>query len=180
MLNLKLQNTTADTLPSVGESNPPLKDSRLADYETNFDDTCSVEAMLEATKSRCQVSQFFIQALQNGRKTVLMTNLLHNPSKSTEPGTVWSLGRSSTCAIALEHPSISRCHAVIGYHPDEGLYISDLNSSNGTWVNRRRVLPMQRIPLQDGDIVRLGTFDIEFFTSSTAAAPSTFQDITRF
>lgn len=180
MLDLKFHDTPADPLPPVGESSPPLKDSLLADYGASFDDTCSVEAMLESAQSRCQVSPFFIQALQNGRKTILMTNLLHNPSKSTEPGTVWSLGRSSTCAIALDHPSISRCHAVIGYHPDEGLYISDLNSSNGTWVNRRRVLPMQRIPLQDGDILRLGTFDVEFFTITTATVPSTFQDITRF
>ncbi len=180
MLDLKLHDTTADPLPPVGESSPHLKDSLLADYGTSFEDTCSVEAMLESTQSRCQVSQFFIQALQNGRKTILMTNLLHTPSRSTESGTVWSLGRSSTCAIALDNPSVSRCHAVIGYHPDEGLYISDLNSSNGTWVNRRRVPPMQRIPLQDGDIVRLGTLDIEFFVSSTATAPSAFQDITRF
>ncbi|GAB4143817.1 MAG: hypothetical protein Fur0046_21100 [Cyanobacteria bacterium J069] len=180
MLDLKFHDTSADPLPSVGESSSHLKDILVADYGAGFDETCSLEALMESTQSRCQVSPFFIQAFQNGRKTILMTNLLSDPSKATSPGTVWSIGRSSTCAIALDNPSVSRCHAVIGYHHDEGLYISDLNSSNGTWVNRRRVFPMQRISLQDGDLIRLGTLDIEFFLSSSTVVVAAFSDVTRF
>jgi hypothetical protein len=50
----------------------------------------------------------------------------------------------------------SRQHAVILF--EEGtLTIEDLNSANGTFVNRTRVHPGQKRPLQEQDIIQLGT-----------------------
>ena len=46
--------------------------------------------------------------------------------------------------------SISRNHACLFRH-DDGLYLRDLNSSNGTWVNDTRVPPGQERRLQNGD-----------------------------
>ncbi len=49
----------------------------------------------------------------------------------------------------------SRQHAAITC---EGftLEIEDLNSANGTYVNRSRVVPGQKQPLRDGDIIQIG------------------------
>jgi hypothetical protein len=50
----------------------------------------------------------------------------------------------------------SRQHAVIVLQ-DNILTVEDLNSSNGTFVNRTRVYPGQKRVLQPGDVVQIGT-----------------------
>jgi hypothetical protein len=50
----------------------------------------------------------------------------------------------------------SRQHAVITFE-DGLLTIEDLNSANGTFVNRTRVYPGQKRPLQVNDVLQLGT-----------------------
>jgi pSer/pThr/pTyr-binding forkhead associated (FHA) protein len=55
---------------------------------------------------------------------------------------------------ALEQ-GISGLHAAVE-HTEEGLRIVDLGSTNGTYVNGRRVLAEQAHMLRDGDEVRLG------------------------
>lgn len=49
----------------------------------------------------------------------------------------------------------SRQHAVIILEGDK-LYIEDLNSLNGTFVNRSRIYAGQRMELQDQDVVQIG------------------------
>ncbi len=55
---------------------------------------------------------------------------------------------------AMRH-GVSRRHALI--RPGEQLlYLIDQNSTNGTWVNGRRLLPGRDFPLSDGDVIELG------------------------
>jgi hypothetical protein len=54
----------------------------------------------------------------------------------------------------------SRQHACISLH-DGVLVIEDLNSSNGTFVNRTRVYPNQKRTLQIGDIIQIGTVQLK-------------------
>jgi hypothetical protein len=54
----------------------------------------------------------------------------------------------------------SRQHAVITYQ-DRVLVIEDLNSTNGTFVNRTRVHPGEKRPLQAGDVVQIGTVQLQ-------------------
>jgi pSer/pThr/pTyr-binding forkhead associated (FHA) protein len=54
----------------------------------------------------------------------------------------------------------SRHHAVI--HIEEGaLTIEDLNSMNGTYVNRHRVYPGQKRTLKAGDVLQIGTIQLK-------------------
>lgn len=54
----------------------------------------------------------------------------------------------------------SRQHALITF--EEGaLTIEDLNSSNGTYVNRARVYPGQKRPLNVGDTVQIGNVQMK-------------------
>lgn len=54
----------------------------------------------------------------------------------------------------------SRQHAVITYE-DGRLSIEDLNSSNGTFVNRARIYPGQKRPLKANDIIQIGTVQMK-------------------
>jgi pSer/pThr/pTyr-binding forkhead associated (FHA) protein len=54
----------------------------------------------------------------------------------------------------------SRQHACISFE-DNVLQIEDLNSANGTYVNRTRVYPGQKRPLSVNDIVQIGNVQLK-------------------
>lgn len=67
-------------------------------------------------------------------------------------GATTSIGRSSNNDIQIPEQHVSRQHAVIRYR--DGMFmISDLGSSNGTFVNEMRV--EEQMPLIAGDEIRL-------------------------
>lgn len=53
--------------------------------------------------------------------------------------------------------SISRRHALISQH-NNSYSLSDLGSTNGTWLNQQLLQPGKNYPLQNLDLVRLGLF----------------------
>ena len=55
--------------------------------------------------------------------------------------------------LVLDHPTISRRHAII-YQRDKSWFIADAGSSNGTFVNLMPAVEPAR--LTDGDEIRLG------------------------
>jgi pSer/pThr/pTyr-binding forkhead associated (FHA) protein len=54
----------------------------------------------------------------------------------------------------------SRQHALITFE-NGALEIEDLNSSNGTFVNRTRIYPGQKTPLKVNDVVQIGTVQMK-------------------
>jgi general secretion pathway protein A len=68
------------------------------------------------------------------------------------------IGRHSHNEINLRDGSVSRYHAMI-VPEGNGWVVVDLNSTNGTTVNGEAV---QRRPLEDGDRIAVGRFEIEF------------------
>lgn len=54
----------------------------------------------------------------------------------------------------------SRQHACISFEGDQ-LLIEDLNSANGTYVNRTRVYPGQKRPLLVNDIIQIGNVQLK-------------------
>ena len=61
-----------------------------------------------------------------------------------EPDRVWS----------------SRQHAVIALQ-DGAMTIEDLHSANGTYVNRARVPSGEKRPLNPGDLIQIGTVQLQ-------------------
>lgn len=57
---------------------------------------------------------------------------------------------------------VSRVHAAI-HREEDGFYIEDLGSSNGTWVDEERVYPHQRHVLQNASEIRLGGLHLRTF-----------------
>jgi len=74
------------------------------------------------------------------------------------------LGRDTGCTVALPDDSVSRRHALIEPH-DEFHRISDLGSTNGTYVNEHRLYE-PRI-LHAGDRVRLGSQVFKYLSSDS-------------
>jgi hypothetical protein len=63
------------------------------------------------------------------------------------------IGREG-CDVVLADPEVSRRHATVRAFGDGGVAIEDLGSTNGTFVNERRVDGV--VALRDGDSVRFG------------------------
>ena len=62
-----------------------------------------------------------------------------------------TIGRDSSCSLMLDHPKVSREHAAIQYKPD-GIWLTDLDSKNGTKVGEQRIginLPIRLNTNQD-------------------------------
>lgn len=78
------------------------------------------------------------------------------------------IGRATNCDIQLPANSVSRQHAEVQVAGDK-LVVRDLNSSNGTYVNRKKVAESE---LKPGDEVRFDTFSFEV-TGQAAAAGKT-------
>ena len=63
------------------------------------------------------------------------------------------IGRIGDNDIVLPDPNVSRVHARVEKH-DGAYHIMDLESTNGTWVNERRV---SSALLKENDVIRLGS-----------------------
>jgi hypothetical protein len=70
-----------------------------------------------------------------------------------------TLGRRRSCARVYDDESISRHHALIT-RTAGSLVVHDLDSTNGTWLNGRRI--SGNAQLRDGDELRLGRLRLEF------------------
>lgn len=68
---------------------------------------------------------------------------------------VCTLGRTADNTIVIDSPRISRHHTQIRLLPD-GAIVEDMGSTNGTWVNNRRLTGPQR--LTPGDIIGLADY----------------------
>src|SRR5947209_10538317 len=68
-----------------------------------------------------------------------------------------TLGVQIDCHVCLAGKQVSRQHAQIvadgGQH-----FVEDLGSSNGTYLNGRRIPPRTRVPLTDRDTLQVGPY----------------------
>ena len=73
------------------------------------------------------------------------------------PNSINKIGRNPlTNTVILNHNSISKEHALIEFDSNRQGYISDLFSSNGTFVNGIKISSNQKFSLNDGDILKFG------------------------
>jgi FHA domain-containing protein len=73
-------------------------------------------------------------------------------------GDQMTIGRSPDAEVFLDDVTVSRNHALLVRRRD-GVYIDDLGSLNGTYVNRRRI---ESHKLQDGDELQVGKYKLTF------------------
>ncbi|KAK3012393.1 hypothetical protein RJ639_010558 [Escallonia herrerae] len=68
----------------------------------------------------------------------------------------YMFGRVDLCDFVLEHPTISRFHAVLQFKKNGDAYIYDLGSTHGTYVNKNQVKKKVYVELHVGDVIRFG------------------------
>jgi len=69
-----------------------------------------------------------------------------------------TIGRSPDAEIFLDDVTVSRKHALLVKRRD-GLYIDDLGSLNGTYINRRRI---ESHKLANGDELQVGKYKLTY------------------
>ena len=95
-------------------------------------------------------------------KLVPLTNRALEPLQILSSMPVLTVGREKESDYRIATTQISRVHAKLFNRPD-GLYIEDVNSTNGTFINTKRIPAMTEQKLEKGDVV--GFANEEFFVS---------------
>ncbi|KAF9427063.1 Kanadaptin [Podila epigama] len=91
--------------------------------------------------------QFSFEVIKNG----VIVDRVEAPEKE-----FMVIGRLPMCDLEMEHPSLSRYHAVVQFKSNGECFIYDLNSSHGTKLNKARIPPNVHVPLKPGDQLRFG------------------------
>ncbi len=110
-----------------------------------------------ATRSTGILPQF---DTRSGRKPVLIS--VYGPT----PGTVYPIdselviGRADDASITVQDERVSRHHTRVVVRGPESVFVEDLESKNGTWVNGKRVTSVE---LQNGDTLQIGNETVFHF-----------------
>lgn len=70
----------------------------------------------------------------------------------------WNIGRRPNNDLVLDHLAVSGRHAAIDIS-EEGSYVLDLGSTNGTCVNGQ---PIKKHLLQNNDMIEVGKYQLKF------------------
>src|SRR3954463_11965896 len=84
-----------------------------------------------------------------------------------------TLGRSADNDIVLDNLVVSGHHCAFELRGLADVFIEDLGSTNGTYINGKMV---KRQKLSDGEVVAIGNFRVQYLAES--AQPSGFSETT--
>ena len=73
------------------------------------------------------------------------------------PGGVRTLGRATGADFSVDGALVSRVHCRLSATPGGGLEVRDLDSTNGTYVNGKRI---QTVQLEPGDRIQIGRVEL--------------------
>lgn len=102
--------------------------------------------------STCE-EKFSFEVIKNGA-------VIDNIDLSTK--TYHVIGRLPSCDVTMEHPSLSRHHAVVQYSGGsseqfpKGWYLYDLDSTHGTWINKNKVPPQRYHKIHVDYVMKFG------------------------
>ena len=83
------------------------------------------------------------------------------------PGDTRTIGRATGAQFVVEAPLVSRVHCRLTCSTDGGLVVEDLGSTNGTFVNARRVEGL--VPLAAGTTLTVGRVGFEVLKAEEGA-----------
>lgn len=100
-------------------------------------------------------------ALKRNIRQIRKRNYSHNPEKVM-------IGRSEINDIVFPNHNVSRIHAFLSVNlSDNRCYLCDLKSSNGTFLNKKRIIPHQIYKLASNDeIIFGGEVKVVYLSSS--------------
>ncbi|MEO0456065.1 MAG: FHA domain-containing protein [Cyanobacteria bacterium P01_A01_bin.114] len=174
MLNPKVLSEYDSTLSKLEEQEAQdrieLFQAFMRLYEQNrdfVDEILSLEGPMPRTS---RTAAQYIQGVVTPDEIYLVSNLPtgHSQRFIAKNGT-WAMGRDPRKSdLVIPDKRLSRCHAAIQYGKD-GFLISDLESTNGTYVNGELVRRVYT--LKDGDRIRLGRLTFHFYACYQVPQP---------
>ena len=85
----------------------------------------------------------------------------HEVNLSLEPGgRRLSIGRGADNALRITHSSVSKVHAALVLKTDGTILIADTGSTNGTFLNGRRLSYGEARSLEEGDVITFGEVEV--------------------
>jgi pSer/pThr/pTyr-binding forkhead associated (FHA) protein len=73
-----------------------------------------------------------------------------------------SVGRISDNELALNDASVSKIHAALLMNHEGTLLVADTGSTNGTFINGRRISYGEARQIEAGDVVGFGDVEVRF------------------
>ena len=83
----------------------------------------------------------------------------HQPGTTFDIGEGATMGRSDGAAIRVDDPFASSAHARI-FPRGEYMYLEDMGSTNGTYLNGRQVKATERLKM--ADVIRIGDSEYRY------------------
>jgi pSer/pThr/pTyr-binding forkhead associated (FHA) protein len=133
-------------------------------HSSLLDEILQLENLSQPSFTRVKAG--YVHGVVDNTAVYLMTNLGDNQTQSLrQPQQIWTIGRSRNSGIYIGDSHLSRRHAAIQHIDEQGFYLIDFNSTNGSFVNGDRAV--KPIKLKDGDRIRLGNMTFDFFVNYT-------------
>jgi hypothetical protein len=73
-----------------------------------------------------------------------------------------TVGRATDSDVHLDHASVSKIHAALMLNREGTLLVSDTGSTNGTYINGRRIAYGEARQIEEGDVVGFGDVEVRF------------------
>ena len=100
---------------------------------------------------------YFLEVIKNG--SVIEHFSLHSDREKEIAKSYLAIGRFDPCDIKLEHPSVSRFHAVLQYgelvRGRPQWFLFDMNSTHGVRLNKRPIQKSTFVPLTAGHVFQI-------------------------
>ncbi|WP_191756792.1 FHA domain-containing protein [Komarekiella delphini-convector] len=137
---------------------------KLYEYHSSLlDEILQLENVYQPSLTK--VKPCYVNGVVDTTAVYLITNLCENETQTLrQPQQIWTIGRDRSSGIRIADSYLSRRHAAIQFI-DQGFYLVDFNSTNGSFVNGERAY--QPLKLKDGDRIKLGSMSFNFFINHT-------------
>ncbi|NEQ23117.1 MAG: FHA domain-containing protein, partial [Microcoleus sp. SIO2G3] len=113
-------------------------------------------------KTFASIATRCVTGIIQGQTACLVSNLANGKTQTLlQAQGIWTIGRDRQLSIPIPDRRLSRHHAAIQYIQNQGFYLVDLGSMNGSFVNGEP-LPGRHL-LRDGDRIRLSNLTFSFF-----------------
>jgi hypothetical protein len=73
-----------------------------------------------------------------------------------------NVGRAADSELSLNDSSVSKVHAALVMNPEGTLLVADTGSTNGTYINGRRITYGEARQINEGDVVSFGDVEVRF------------------
>lgn len=82
--------------------------------------------------------------------------------RSDDHSRKWTIGRDDACDLVINHPAVSKAHAMVSVLESGEVYLVDQRSRNGTHLNGSALPADVPRRLITGDVMRFGEIDVQF------------------